>query len=90
MLLQVKAVYVKNLPKNITQDQLKDVFEHHGKITKVVLPPAKAGQEKSRFGFVHFADRSSALKALKNTEKYEIEGMSVFLFLVLGCYLIKN
>ena len=72
--MQVKAIYVKNLPKNITQDQLREVFEHHGKITKVVLPPAKAGQEKSRFGFVHFAERSSAMKALKNTEKYEIDG----------------
>lgn len=74
-LMQVKAVYVKNLPKNITQDQLKNLFDHHGKITKVVLPPAKAGQEKSRFGFVHFAERSSAMKALKNTEKYEIDGI---------------
>lgn len=76
--LQVKAVYVKNLPKDITQDQLKDLFEHHGKITKVVLPPAKPGQEKSRYGFVHFAERSSAMKALKNTEKYEIGGNSHF------------
>lgn len=83
-------MYVKNLPKNITQDQLKDIFEHHGKITKVVLPPAKAGQEKSRFGFVHFADRSSALKALKNTEKYELEGMSVFLLLVIGIVRLDN
>lgn len=65
---------MKNLPKNITQDQLKQLFEHHGKITKVVLPPAKSGQEKSRIGFVHFAERSSAMKALKNTEKYEIDG----------------
>ena len=45
---QVKAVYVKNLPKDITQDQLKKLFEHHGKITKIVLPPAKAGQEKNK------------------------------------------
>ncbi|KAI3471807.1 hypothetical protein Pfo_028460 [Paulownia fortunei] len=74
---QVKAVYVKNLPKNVTQDQLKELFEHHGKITKVVLPPAKPGQEKSRYGFVHFEERSSAMKALKNTEKYEIEGQVV-------------
>lgn len=72
--MQVKAVYVKNLPKNVTQDQLKKLFEHHGKITKVVLPPAKAGQERSRIGFVHFAERSSAMKALKNTEKYELDG----------------
>ncbi|KAL3623419.1 hypothetical protein CASFOL_032235 [Castilleja foliolosa] len=74
---QVKAVYVKNLPRDITQDQLKDLFDHHGKITKVVLPPAKPGQEKSRYGFVHFAERSSAMKALKNTEKYEIDGQVV-------------
>lgn len=70
---QMKAVYVKNLPKDVTQDQLRKAFEHHGEITKVVLPPAKAGQAK-RFGFVHFAERSVAMKALKNTEKYEIDG----------------
>ncbi|KAJ9184493.1 hypothetical protein P3X46_004210 [Hevea brasiliensis] len=80
---QVKAVYVKNLPKDITQDRLRKLFEHHGKVTKVVLPPAKAGHERSRFGFVHFAERSSAMKALKNTEKYEIDGQ------VLECSLAK-
>lgn len=67
-------MYVKNLPKNVTQDELEKIFEHHGKIIKVVLPPAKAGHERSRFGFVHFADRSSVMKALKNTEKYELDG----------------
>lgn len=72
--LQVKAVYVKNLPRDVTQNQLNDLFEHHGKITRVVLPPAKPGQENSRYGFVHFAERSSAMKALKNTERYEIDG----------------
>lgn len=80
---QVKAVYVKNLPKDITQERLRELFEHHGKITRVALPPAKSGQEKSRFGFVHFAERSSAMKALQNTEKYEIDGQ------VLECSLAK-
>ncbi|CAN1772147.1 Heterogeneous nuclear ribonucleoprotein Q [Linum perenne] len=82
-MLKVKAIYVKNLPKDITQDQLKQLFEHHGKIIKVVLPPAKPGHERSRFGFVHFSERSSAMKALKNTEKYEIDGR------VLDCSLAK-
>ncbi|XP_022957931.1 heterogeneous nuclear ribonucleoprotein Q-like [Cucurbita moschata] len=80
---QVKAVYVKNLPKTVTQEQLKKLFDHHGKITKVVLPPAKSGQEKNRIGFVHFSERSSAMKALKNTEKYELDGQ------VLECSLAK-
>jgi len=80
---QVKAIYVKNLPRDITQDQLKELFRHHGKITKLVLPPAKSGREKSRYGFVHFADRSSAMKAIEDTEKYELDGQ------VLECSLAK-
>ncbi|KAG0496851.1 hypothetical protein HPP92_001542 [Vanilla planifolia] len=70
---QVKAVYVKNLPENVSSEKLKELFERHGEITKVVLPPAKSGQKRD-FGFVHFAERSSALKAIKGTEKYEIDG----------------
>ncbi|WCJ41833.1 RNA-binding (RRM/RBD/RNP motifs) family protein [Euphorbia peplus] len=80
---QVKTIYVKNLPKDVTQDQLKNIFEHHGKITKVVLPPAKVGQEKNRIGFIHFSERSYAMKALKDTEKYELDGQ------VLECSLAK-
>ncbi|XP_078447170.1 RNA-binding (RRM/RBD/RNP motifs) family protein [Wolffia australiana] len=80
---QVKALYVKNLPKNVTPEQMKELFKRHGEITKVVLPPAKPGQENSRFGFVHFAERSMAMKALKNTERYELEGQ------VLDCSLAK-
>ncbi|OVA14772.1 RNA recognition motif domain [Macleaya cordata] len=71
---QVKALYVKNLPENTTTEQLKELFQRHGEVTKVVLPPGKAGQSKRDFGFIHFAERSSALKAVKETEKYEIDG----------------
>lgn len=85
-LMQVKALYVKNLPKNVTQEQLEKIFEHNGKITKVVLPPAKPGHEKSRFGFVHFADRSSVLKALNNTAKYELNGNDAWLIKTFDVY----
>ncbi|XXG68074.1 hypothetical protein AAC387_Pa06g1251 [Persea americana] len=71
---QVKAVYVKNLPDSTTPDQLKELFQRHGEIKRVVLPPAKPGQNKRDFGFIYFTERSSALKAVKETEKYEIDG----------------
>ncbi|KAL8158834.1 hypothetical protein V2J09_000371, partial [Rumex salicifolius] len=71
---QVKALYVKNLPKNITQEKLQEAFGRHGKISKVVLPSAKPGHENSRFGFVHYVDKSSAMKALKHSERHEIDG----------------
>lgn len=71
---QVKALYVKNLPSSATNEKLKELFERHGEVTKVVLPPGKAGQSKRDFGFIHYAERSSALKAVKETETYEIDG----------------
>lgn len=79
--MQVKALYIKNLPRDITQERLKALFEHHGKILKVVIPPAKPGKEDSRYGFVHYAERTSVMKALKNTERYEIDGtFIIYLF----------
>ncbi|XAR62920.1 hypothetical protein NMG60_11022659 [Bertholletia excelsa] len=70
---QVKALYVKNIPENTPTDQVKQVFQRHGEVTKVIMPPAKSGGKRD-FGFVHYAERSSALKAVKDTEKYEIDG----------------
>ncbi|CAD6246445.1 unnamed protein product [Miscanthus lutarioriparius] len=70
---QVKTIYVKNLPENVSKEKIKDLFDKHGEVTKIVLPPAKAGHKRD-FGFVHYAERSSALKAVKGSEKYEIDG----------------
>ncbi|KAK6158947.1 hypothetical protein DH2020_006261 [Rehmannia glutinosa] len=70
---QVKALYVKNIPENTPTEQLKELFQRHGEVTKVVMPPAKSGGKRD-FGFIHYAERSSALKAVKETEKYEING----------------
>jgi heterogeneous nuclear ribonucleoprotein R len=69
----VKTIYVKNLPENVSKEKVKDLFEEFGEVTKVVLPPAKAGHKRD-FGFVHFAERSSALKAAKGSDKFEIDG----------------
>uniref|UniRef100_A0A1J3EBB1 Heterogeneous nuclear ribonucleoprotein Q n=1 Tax=Noccaea caerulescens TaxID=107243 RepID=A0A1J3EBB1_NOCCA len=69
---QVKALYVKNIPENTSTEQLKEIFQRHGEVTKIVTPPGKGG--KRDFGFVHYAERSSALKAVKDTERYEING----------------
>ncbi|XP_071735890.1 heterogeneous nuclear ribonucleoprotein Q-like isoform X2 [Rutidosis leptorrhynchoides] len=76
---QVKALYLKNIPENTSTEQLKELFQRHGDVTKVVMPPAKPGCKRD-FGFVHFGDRSSALKAVK--EKYEVNGQ--FLEVVLA------
>ncbi|XP_059634439.1 heterogeneous nuclear ribonucleoprotein Q isoform X2 [Cornus florida] len=77
---QVKALYVKNIPENSSPELLKELFQRHGEVTKVVMPPAKSGGKRD-FGFVHFAERSSALKAVNDSEKYEIDGQALDVFL---------
>ncbi|KAJ4905532.1 RNA-binding (RRM/RBD/RNP motifs) family protein [Raphanus sativus] len=74
-LIKVKALYVKNIPENTSTEQLKELFQRHGEVTKVVTPPGKGG--KRDFGFVHYAERSSALKAVKDSERYEINGQEL-------------
>ncbi|CAN8308818.1 unnamed protein product [Cochlearia groenlandica] len=69
---QVKALYVKNIPENTSTELLKELFQRHGEVTKVVTPLGKGG--KRDFGFVHYAERSSALKAVNDTERFEING----------------
>ncbi|KAK7268261.1 hypothetical protein RIF29_20956 [Crotalaria pallida] len=59
--------------QNVSTKQLKELFRRHGEVTKVVMPPGKV-EGKRNFGFIHYAERSSALKAIKESEKYEIEG----------------
>ncbi|PWA64795.1 RNA-binding (RRM/RBD/RNP motifs) family protein [Artemisia annua] len=68
---QVKALYIKNIPENTSTEHLKELFQRYGEVTKVVMPPARPGGKRD-FGFVHFADRSGAVKAVG--EKYEVDG----------------
>ncbi|KAI8001284.1 Heterogeneous nuclear ribonucleoprotein Q [Camellia lanceoleosa] len=71
-----KALCVKNIPENTPTEQVKQLFQCHGEVSKVVMPPAKSGGKRN-FGFVHYAERSSALKAVKDAEKYEIDGQEL-------------
>ncbi|XP_047315674.1 heterogeneous nuclear ribonucleoprotein Q-like [Impatiens glandulifera] len=73
---QVKSLYVKNIPENTSLELLKQTFQIHGEVIKVVMPPPKLGGKRD-FGFIHYAERLSALKAVKETEKYEIDGQTL-------------
>ena len=71
---QVKVIYIRNLPEGATQEQVMKLFEPHGEISKVVLPPSRPGQPKRDFGFIHFVDRSGAMKAIDKAHKYILGG----------------
>jgi len=54
---QVKVLYVRNLKSDVTEDQLRQKFEEHGKVERV--------KKVKDYGFIHFDDRDSALRAME-------------------------
>jgi RNA recognition motif-containing protein len=54
---KVKVLYVRNLKSDVSETMLRTAFEAHGTVEKV--------KKVKDYGFVHFSDRESALKALE-------------------------
>ncbi|OMO92736.1 hypothetical protein COLO4_17365 [Corchorus olitorius] len=68
-----RRLYVGNLHFNITEDQLRQVFESFGSVELVQLPLDESGHCKG-FGFVQFARLEDAKNALNLNGQVEIGG----------------
>ncbi|XP_016691369.1 RNA-binding protein 39 isoform X3 [Gossypium hirsutum] len=68
-----RRLYVGNLHFNITEDQLRQVFESFGTVELVQLPLDETGHSKG-FGFVQFARLEDAKNALNLNGQLEIGG----------------
>ncbi|KAL5010666.1 hypothetical protein ScPMuIL_012971 [Solemya velum] len=53
---KVKVLYIRNLTQDVTEEALKEKFEPFGSIERV--------KKIKDYGFIHFEDRDSAVKAL--------------------------
>ncbi|KAF9425406.1 Protein srek1IP1 [Entomortierella beljakovae] len=65
--VDTKTVYVGNLPLTVTQEQLEEVFQDCGKVTRVNI--AGKPTHPTRFAFMDFDTVEGAKKALASTEK---------------------
>ncbi|XWS62622.1 hypothetical protein CRYUN_Cryun06bG0027000 [Craigia yunnanensis] len=68
-----RKLYVGNLHFNITEDQLRQVFESFGSVELIQLPLDESGHCKG-FGFVQFAHLEDAKNALNLNGQLEIGG----------------
>lgn len=71
-----RRVYVGNLHFNITEADLRGVFEAFGQVELVQLPPDESGQCKG-FGFVQFARLEDARNSLGLNGQLEIGGRTI-------------
>ena len=67
-------LYVGNLAFTTTEDDLREVFEKHGKLVSVkVITDRETGRSRG-FGFVEFEDASSATEAQNSMNGQDLAG----------------
>ncbi|KAG6395278.1 hypothetical protein SASPL_145920 [Salvia splendens] len=71
---QVKALYVKNIPENTSTERIKGNLPATWGSHQSCYATAKAGGKRD-FGFIHYAERSSALKLSKRQKNIERNGL---------------
>jgi len=67
-------IYVGNLSYNTTEDDLRKMFEAHGKVDRANLAMDRMSGRARGFGFVEMPNDSEARKAISELNETEIEG----------------
>ena len=72
-----KKLYVGNLPFSATEDELREIFERHGKVDSVsVITDRETGRARG-FGFVEMAEASAAADAIRALDGTQMGGRAL-------------
>ena len=70
-------VYVGNLPFEVTDDDLQELFEAHGAVTSAkVITDRETGRPRG-FGFVEMEQSEDAQKAIQDLNGKEVQGRTL-------------
>ncbi len=70
-------IYVGNLPYEVMEDELKDMFGEFGEVTSVnIINDRDSGRPKG-FGFVEMPGQEEAENAIKSLNEKEIKGRNI-------------
>ena len=70
-------LYVGNLSRQVTEDDLRQAFEAHGEVSSVALIKDKFSGEPRGFAFVEMPAKAQALAAMQALNGYELMGRSL-------------
>lgn len=70
-------IYVGNLPKSISEDIIRGLFEEYGEVSDVKLIKDKFSGELRGFGFVEMPAKADAQKAIAEIDETEIDGQKI-------------
>ncbi len=67
-------LYVGNLPYNVTDEDLQDLFSQAGDIKDVTVIKERDTHRSRGFGFVEFNNQADAEKAIQMFDGYDMDG----------------
>ncbi len=70
-------IYVGNLPREATEDDLKESFEAFGEVTSVKIIKDKFTGESRGFGFVEMSKNSEAQAAISGLDGKDLKGSTL-------------
>ena len=70
-------VYVGNLSREVTEEDLREAFEAFGKVTSVTILKDRFSGEPRGFGFVEMPTKAEGLSAITGLEGKELKGRTL-------------
>jgi RNA recognition motif-containing protein len=70
-------IYVGNLSRDVTEDDLRQAFEAFGQVESVNLVKDKISGESRGFGFVQMPSRNEASTAISDMNNKDLKGRNV-------------
>lgn len=67
------TIFVSNLPYNVLSNELKELFNQHGRVKSVRIPVDMAGKPKS-IALITFSNEKEAMKTILKSDIIEIAG----------------
>ena len=70
-------IYAGNLPYNVTESDLKEMFSAYGEVTNASLVMDKFSGQSKGFGFVEMPNNAEADAAIKGLNESSVKGRSI-------------
>ena len=67
-------IFVGNLASEVKEDELKELFSKHGRVSSVKIIRDMFSQRSKGFGFVEMPGKAEAQKALQELNTFELKG----------------
>jgi len=67
-------IFVGNLASDVKEDELKELFSKHGRVSNVKIIRDMFSQVSKGFGFIEMPGKAEAQKAMTELNTYELKG----------------